>query len=51
MYAATGGGKYDMWTHISNGGRAPLAPSGDGPVLLYEYGFILVCNLGLFEIT
>jgi len=45
------GAKYDMWIYVSNGGRAPLAPSGDGPVLLYEYGFILVCNLGLFEIT
>ena len=28
------GAKYDMGTHIWNGGRAPLAPSGDGPVFI-----------------
>jgi len=34
-------------------GRAPLAPAVFivRMFLLYEYGFILVCNLSLFEIT
>ena len=34
-------------------GRAPLGPAVFivRMFLLYEYGFILVCNLSLFEIT
>jgi len=42
------GANYEMGTHILNGGKAPLAMA---LFLLYEYGFILVCNLSLFEIT
>jgi len=51
MYEATGGPNV-KWGHIFlMGGRAPLAPLVMALFLLYEYGFILVCNLGLFEIT
>jgi len=28
------GAKYDMGTRILNGGRAPVAPFGDGPVFI-----------------
>jgi len=51
MYAATGGpnmkwGLYFKWE--SGHHWTPLVTA---LFLLYEYGFILVCNLSIFEIT
>ena len=32
-------------------GKGTTSPAGDGPVFIVRIRFILVCNLGLFEIT
>jgi len=41
-----------MATHILNGGKGTTGPPlAMALFLLYEYGLILVCILGLFEIT
>jgi len=41
-----------MGTQIFNGGKGTtVLPLVMALFLLYEYGVILVCNLGLFEIT
>jgi len=46
------GAKYEMATHILNGGKGTTGPPLAMTLfLLYEYGFILVSNVGLFEIT
>jgi len=46
------GAKHEMGSHILNWGQDTTVPAlATALFLLYEYGFILVCNLGLFEIT
>jgi len=51
MYAATRGSNMKGGAHIWNEGQGTTDPPlATTLFLLYEYGFILVCNLGLFEI-